>query len=136
MTFTLTVTYARFCTFLVLGVLSSFGSLGSAQGTETYRIVHAYPHDQQAFTQGLVYVDGHLYESTGRNGHSSLREEDLETGRILQLHDVPDKYFGEGLTDWKNTLIQLTWQSHVALVYDGSTFHLLRTFCIRGRVGV
>ena len=95
---------------------------------DTYRVVHAYPHDQQAFTQGLVYIDGRLYESTGKEGRSSLREEDLESGRILRMSLVPDKYFAEGLTDWKNTLVQLTWQSHVALVYDRTTFHLLRTF--------
>jgi glutamine cyclotransferase len=95
---------------------------------DTYRVVHAYPHDQQAFTQGLVYIDGHLYESTGKEGRSSLREEDLETGRILRMSLVSDKYFAEGLTDWKSTLVQLTWQSHVALVYDRATFHLLRTF--------
>jgi glutaminyl-peptide cyclotransferase len=96
--------------------------------TDTYRVVHAYPHDQQAFTQGLIYLDGHLYESTGIEGKSSLREEDLETGRILQFQDVPSKYFAEGLTDWGNTLIQLTWQSHAALVYDRTTFHFLRSF--------
>ncbi len=94
---------------------------------DTYRIVHAYPHDQQAFTQGLIYIDGHLYESTGIEGKSSLREEDLETGRILQFHEVPDKYFAEGLTDWGNTLIQLTWQTHVAFVYDRTTFRFLRS---------
>ncbi len=99
-----------------------------AHAADTYRIVHAYPHDQQAFTQGLIYLDGHLYESTGIKGHSSLREEDLETGRILQLHDVPSQYFAEGLTQWGSTLIQLTWQEHTALVYDRATFHLLRTF--------
>ena len=103
-----------------------------AHAADTYRIVHTYPHDQQAFTQGLIYLDGHLYESTGKEGRSSLREEDLETGRILQFHQVPDQYFAEGLTDWKNTLVQLTWQSHVALVYDRSTFHLLRTFPFTG----
>jgi glutamine cyclotransferase len=107
-------------------------SLLSAHASDTYRVVHAYPHDQQAFTQGLIYIDGHLYESTGKEGRSSLREEDLETGRILQFHEVPDQYFAEGLTDWKNTLVQLTWQSHVALVYDRSNFHLLRTFSYTG----
>ncbi|WP_348264929.1 glutaminyl-peptide cyclotransferase [Telmatobacter sp. DSM 110680] len=100
----------------------------SAQTSQTYRIVRTYPHDQQAFTQGLIYVDGHLYESTGKEGHSSLREEDLETGRILRMQLVSDKYFAEGLTEWKNTLVQLTWQSHVALVYDRATFRVLRTF--------
>jgi glutaminyl-peptide cyclotransferase len=93
-----------------------------------YRVIHAYPHDQHAFTQGLVYLDGHLYESTGIRGQSTLREEDLETGRILRMQLVSDKYFAEGLTEWKNTLIQLTWQSHIALVYDRATFRLLRTF--------
>src|ERR1700739_2235309 len=98
------------------------------KSADTYRIVHTYPHDQQAFTQGIIYVDGHLYESTGIKGRSSLREEDLETGRILQFHEVPDQYFAEGLTNGKHTLIQLTWQSHVALVYDRANFKLLRTF--------
>jgi glutamine cyclotransferase len=95
---------------------------------DTYRVVHAYPHDQQAFTQGLIFIDGHLYESTGIEGKSSLREEDLESGRILQFHDVPSRYFAEGLTDWDSTLIQLTWQSHLALVYDRATFRFLRSF--------
>lgn len=99
-----------------------------AQAAESYRVVHAYPHDEHAFTQGLVYVDGHLYESTGIRGQSSLREEDLGTGRILRMQLVPDKYFAEGLTDWKNTLVQLTWQSHIGFVYDRATFKLLRTF--------
>ncbi len=104
-----------------------------AQAADTYRIVHAYPHDQQAFTQGFVYLGGHPYESTGIKGRSSLREEDLETGRILQFHEVSNQYFAEGLTDWKNSLIQLTWQSHIAFVYDRATFHLLRTFSYAGK---
>jgi glutaminyl-peptide cyclotransferase len=103
-----------------------------AHAADTYHVVHAYPHDQHAFTQGLVYVNGHLYESTGIEGQSSLREEDLETGRILRMQIVPDKYFAEGLTEWKSTLIQLTWQSHIAFVYDRDTFHLVRTFSYTG----
>jgi glutamine cyclotransferase len=103
-----------------------------AFGADTYRVVHAYPHDQHAFTQGLVYVDGHLYESTGIQGQSTIREEDLETGRILRMQLVSDQYFAEGLTEWGNTLIQLTWQSHLALVYDRATFRLLRTFHYNG----
>ena len=94
---------------------------------DSYRIVHAYPHDRQAYTQGLLYLDGHLYESTGLNGQSSLRMEELETGRILRFHNVPSQYFAEGLAAWGDTLIQLTWQNHLALVYDRSNFHLLRT---------
>jgi glutamine cyclotransferase len=116
---------ARRFTFIAAVVLCTAYKTFAADG---YRIVHTYPHDQQAFTQGLIFIDGHLYESTGIEGKSSLREEDLETGRILQFHDVPSKYFAEGLTDWGSTLIQLTWQSHVALVYDRETFHFQRSF--------
>jgi glutaminyl-peptide cyclotransferase len=114
---------------ILFAIMSLFGHAG---GIERYRIVHAYPHDQRAFTQGLVYLDGHLYESTGIQGQSTLREEDLDTGRILRMQIVSDKYFAEGLTDWKNTLVQLTWQSHIALVYDRATFRLLRTFHYQG----
>ncbi len=99
-----------------------------ATPVETYRIVHAYPQDASAFTQGLVYVDGMLYEGTGLPGRSSIRMVDLKTGRVLQKHDLPAQYFGEGLTDWGSNLIELTWKSHVGFVYDRFSFRLLRTF--------
>jgi len=99
---------------------------------DSYRIKHTYPHDPHAFTQGLVFVDGRLYESTGINGQSSLRMVDLDTGRVLQEQPVESKYFGEGLTTWGGTLVQLTWESHVALVYDRFSFRLLRTFSYPG----
>jgi glutamine cyclotransferase len=99
---------------------------GSAQ-VDTYKIVHTYPHDPQAYTQGLLFLDGHLYESTGLNGRSSPRMVDLPTGRVLQSVPVPGQYFAEGLASWGSTLIQLTWQSHVAFVYDRFSFRLLRT---------
>lgn len=95
---------------------------------ESYRIVHVYPHDATAFTQGLVFVNGMLYESTGLQGQSSLRMVDLASGRVLQKHDLAAKYFGEGLTDWRSQLIQLTWQSHLGFVYDTFSFRTLRTF--------
>jgi glutamine cyclotransferase len=98
-----------------------------AQQTDTYQVIHTYPHDAKAFTQGLVYVDGHLYESTGIKGQSSLRMEDLETGKIENFLEVPDKYFAEGLTNWGSTLIQLTWQDHVVLVYDRATLRFLHS---------
>jgi glutamine cyclotransferase len=113
---------------LLRTLLFCVAPIALAQPPDSYKVIHTYPHDAQAFTQGLIYLDGHLYESTGLNGHSSLRMEDPETGRILQFQDVPDKYFAEGLTDWGSTLIQLTWKTHVALVYDRFSFHLLRTF--------
>ncbi len=109
------------------GLLPAFLAAGSALGVDGYRVIHAYPHDPQAFTQGIIYLDGHLYESTGLYGQSSLREEDLETGRVVREVNVPAQYFGEGLTNWGNTLIQLTWKAHVAFVYDRATFQLIKT---------
>ena len=100
--------------------------------TDGYQIVHTYPHDSKAFTQGLIYVDGHLYESTGLKGRSSLRMVDLTTGQVLQKHDLPSEYFGEGLTDWGSTLIQLTWTAHKGFVYDRFSFSQLRTFDYQG----
>jgi glutaminyl-peptide cyclotransferase len=100
---------------------------GKAQTADGYRVVNAYPHDPQAFTQGLVFVDGHLYESTGLNGRSSLRMVNLTTGQVQQRVDLAQQYFGEGLAPWGSTLIQLTWQNHVAFVYDRFSFRRLRT---------
>jgi glutamine cyclotransferase len=98
-----------------------------SHAADTYRVIHTFPHDPQAYTQGLLYQDGHLYESTGLNGRSSLRMVDLETGRVLQSAPVPEKYFAEGLASWGSTLVQLTWQSQIAFVYDRFSFRLLRT---------
>ncbi len=99
-----------------------------ARADDGYRVVHAYPHDSRAFTQGLICLDGHLYESTGIKGQSSLRMEVLETGKIEQYAPLPAQYFGEGLTNWGSTLIQLTWQSGIAFVYDRFSFRVVRTF--------
>ncbi len=118
------------CSVLAAAVLMATPPL--APGTYSYQVVHTYAHDPKAFTQGLIYVDGHLYESTGLNGQSSLRMVDLATGQVLQKHDVPSEYFGEGLTDWGSTLIQLTWISHKAFVYDRFSFSLLKTFSYEG----
>ncbi|HEV2398602.1 MAG TPA: glutaminyl-peptide cyclotransferase, partial [Candidatus Sulfotelmatobacter sp.] len=99
----------------ILGAIVAAAMIGGP--LYTFRIVHTYPHDPKSFTQGLIFVDGHLYESTGLNGRSSLRMVDLTTGRVLQKYDLPQDYFGEGLTDWGSTLIQLTWKAHTAFVY-------------------
>jgi glutaminyl-peptide cyclotransferase len=103
-----------------------------AAHSDGYQIIHTYPHDPKAFTQGLIYVDGHLYESTGLNDRSSLRMVDLNSGDVLQKRDLPGEYFGEGLTDWGSTLIQLTWTSHKAFVYDRFSFSPQRTFTYDG----
>jgi glutamine cyclotransferase len=93
-----------------------------------YKIIHTYPHDRNAFTQGLIYDGGVLYEGTGLYGQSSLRKVELETGKVLQEYDLPPQYFGEGVTVWRNKLIQLTWQSHLGFVYEKETFRQLREF--------
>jgi glutamine cyclotransferase len=111
-------------------VLAAAASLAFA--ADGYRVVHTYPHDPQAYTQGLLYEGGELYESTGLNGRSSLRMVDLETGRVLQRAEVPQQYFAEGLASWGSTLIQLTWQSHIAFVYDLFSFRILHTFNYKG----
>ena len=97
-----------------------------------YEVVNAYPHDPDAFTQGLVFRDGFLYESTGLNGRSSLRKVRLETGEVVQRRDVDRRYFAEGLTDWGSRLIQLTWETNVGFVYDLRTFEPVRTFAYAG----
>ena len=94
----------------------------------TYRVVNTFPHDRNAFTQGLVYESGVLYESTGLYGRSSLRRVELETGKILQIRELPTQYFGEGITIYGDRLIQLTWQSNVGFVYHKDSFDILREF--------
>jgi glutamine cyclotransferase len=93
-----------------------------------YEVVNAYPHDPSAFTQGLIYRDGYLFESTGLYGGSSLRKVRLKTGEVVQRKTLSSDYFGEGLTDWKDHLVQLTWKSNIGFVYDALTFELKKTF--------
>jgi glutaminyl-peptide cyclotransferase len=94
--------------------------------------VHSYPHDREAFTQGLQFVDGILYEGTGLNGRSSIRKTKFETGEVLQTRSVPKEYFGEGITVWNRELFQLTYQSGVAFVYDAQSFAPKRSFRYAG----
>lgn len=94
----------------------------------TYEVVHTYPHDRTAFTEGLFYLDGFLYESTGIEGASSVRKVRLETGEVVQRHDLPSAYFGEGIIHWKDRLIQLTYKTEVGFVYNLSTFETERRF--------
>jgi glutamine cyclotransferase len=118
--------------FLCTLAVSITAQLPASHHADGYQVIHVYPHDSHAFTQGLIYLDGHLYESTGLHGRSSLRMVDLSTGKVLQKYDLPTEYFGEGLTDWGSTLIQLTWQTHTGFVYDRFSFSLLRTFHYEG----
>jgi glutamine cyclotransferase len=94
----------------------------------TYKVVKTYPHDPSAFTQGLIYLDGFLYEGTGMPGKSNLRKVNLETGKVLQEKRIEEPYFGEGVTNWGSQLIQLTWQHGVGFVWDRATFQLKKQF--------
>src|SRR5688572_23731748 len=97
-----------------------------------YEVVNVYPHDREAFTQGLLFRDGVLYESTGQHGRSSLRKVQLETGKVLQQINVEARYFAEGLTDWGSRLVQLTYQTNIGFVYDLASFKRLQTFSYTG----
>ncbi|MGH8508702.1 MAG: glutaminyl-peptide cyclotransferase [Gammaproteobacteria bacterium] len=101
--------------------------------THGYEVVRVYPHDRNAFTQGLTYVDGYLYESTGLNGHSMLRKVEIETGRVLQQTALSREYFGEGLTSWGPHLVQLTWTSNQGFLYDRMNFQVKQTFNYSGK---
>lgn len=98
----------------------------------TYEVVNTYPHDPGAFTQGLVFLDGCLWESTGLNGQSSLRKVDLKTGAVLKRVEVPAQYFAEGLAVLGGKLFQLTWQNQKGFVYDLATFQLEQEFTYDG----
>jgi glutamine cyclotransferase len=100
----------------------------AATPVQTYRIKNVYPHDSSAFTQGLVYADGILYESTGLRGRSSLRKVALETGSILSQTSLLPEYFGEGLAVLGDRIYQLTWTTGVGFVYDKKTLSLLQEF--------
>ena len=93
----------------------------------SYNVVNTYPHDRDAFTQGLVFEDGVLYEGTGLGRHSSLRRVDLETGEVQQIYELP-RFFGEGIAVYGDNIIQLTYEAHVGFVYDRDSFELLEEF--------
>jgi glutamine cyclotransferase len=93
-----------------------------------YQVLHVYPHDREAFTQGLIYRDGTLFESTGLNGRSSLRRVRLETGEVIQRYALEPRHFAEGLTDWGDRLVQLTLDSGVGFTYDLANFAAEDTF--------
>jgi len=88
----------------------------------SYEVVHTYPHDRLAFTQGLFYLNGFLYEGTGLEEQSSIRKVKLETGEVVQKRDVPGEYFGEGIVNWKDRLLEITWTTHVGFIYDLLSF--------------
>ena len=105
---------------------------GAKLPIDNFTVVRSYPHDPSAFTQGLEYVDGVLYEGTGLNGRSSIRRVNLETGNVLKQHTIDPQHFGEGITVFGSDLYELTWQSGLAFVYDRTTLTPKKTFKYTG----
>jgi glutamine cyclotransferase len=96
------------------------------------KVVRTFPHDPQAYTQGLAFHEGCLYEGTGKYGESTLREVDLESGRVLRSHALDARLFGEGITPWKDRILQLTWKNETGIVYDQANFRELSRFAYDG----
>ena len=120
---------------LLIGAVIWFQVMSTRNGTapsHSYTATRTYPHDADAYTQGLIFYEGALFEGTGNYGQSALRRVELETGKVLQEHKLDRRYFGEGITIWKDQILQLTWRNRLGLVYDLHTFELKKTFSYRG----
>ncbi|MCW3990092.1 MAG: glutaminyl-peptide cyclotransferase [Candidatus Bathyarchaeota archaeon] len=122
--------------FLLLGVVaisiaySLLRQLPDPDPGNPYTVINTFPHDPEAFTQGLVFHDGRLYEGTGLRGQSSVRIVELETGEITKIRRLPPEYHGEGITIHGDRTIQVTWQSRVGFVYDMDSLEVLDNFSI------
>ncbi|MBV8897538.1 MAG: glutaminyl-peptide cyclotransferase [Acidobacteriaceae bacterium] len=123
---------AILCTLLLFAGFDAAPEHSAKPKLYGYRVVHVYPHDPAAFTQGLEFRGGFLYEGTGLQGQSTLRREKLETGETLEKVQLPSQFFGEGITVIDEHILELTWQAHIGFVYDQSTFHQVRTFGYTG----
>ena len=119
---------------LSLFFLQAINAVLAADEVPVYKIevVNTWPHDAAAFTQGLTWYQGNLYEGTGRNGQSSLRMVDLETGELLKRQNLAQRFFGEGIAIIDERVYQLTWQSHMGFVYDLDSFEQQKTFFLAG----
>lgn len=113
---------------------ASFSQADKPSGVPVYgyKVVRVFPHDPNAYTQGLVYYKGFLYEGTGMNGTSSLRKVKLETGEVLQKVDLPEQYFGEGITIFKKKILQLTWKAEKGFIYNLDDLNSLGEFSYPG----
>lgn len=115
-----------------MGTIGFLQAGPTAVPTYGYRVVRSFPHDRAAFTQGLIFRNGFFYEGTGLIGRSGLRKVNVETGEVLQSKSLSTQYFGEGITDWKGSLLEITWQSEIGFVYDMATFEQTKTFSYTG----
>jgi glutamine cyclotransferase len=115
-----------------IGFLPAQRRGGGGVPTYGYQVVRSYPHDRGAFTQGLIVRNGVFYEGTGQVGQSTLRKVKIETGEVLQVKHVDAPYFGEGITEFKGSIFELTWRHGIGFVYDLNTFAQVRTFDYSG----
>jgi glutamine cyclotransferase len=120
------------CVALLAAAPSAQRRITPAAPVSRYQVVHVYPHDPQAFTQGLVYADGALYEGTGLYGKSTIRKVKLENGAVLQIQKIDPQYFGEGITVWRDKILELTWRSGVGFIYDRKSFDRTGVFTYTG----
>ncbi|WP_020654372.1 glutaminyl-peptide cyclotransferase [Massilia niastensis] len=120
----------QFTTFALACALA--GAAQAAIPVYGFVVKNTYPHDPQAFTQGLFFRDGFLYESTGLNGRSSIRKVELKTGKVVQKKDLPSDVFGEGAAAVGNQIVGLTWTSQVGYVFDMKSFNLKQRFQYEG----
>jgi len=97
-----------------------------------YKVIARYPHSTDSYTEGFFYRDGHFYEGTGLKGRSEILVTDPSTGKVIQRHEIPQQYFGEGIIDFGPNLIEWTWQSHIGFVFDRATFRVLAEFHYEG----
>ena len=111
---------------------STASTLGREPSLSSYRVAATYPHDPRAFTQGLFFLDGYLFESTGQIGESTIRKVNIEDGRVLQSTPIPPNMFGEGSTNWGNQIISITWQDGIGFRWDRNTFRQLGTWRYQG----
>lgn len=117
---------------LVLAAAITTGAFAATAPVGGYTVVKAYPHDTHAFTEGLFYRDGFIFESTGLKGRSFIRKWNLETGVSEQERIVDSRYFGEGIVDWKDRLYELTWTDETGIIYDINSFERIGEFSYPG----
>lgn len=116
---------------VLFALLTAAPVLAQAAPVQGYRVVHAYPHDRGAFTQGLLWRDGVLYESTGRTP-STIRKVRLEDGQVLERREIADVFFGEGMVDWGDRLYSLTWRNGLGFIWSIDGFRPLGGFTYAG----
>jgi glutamine cyclotransferase len=126
------VTPFKILVTLVVGLAALSTPARASTPVYGYSVAHTYPHDPAAFTEGLFYLNGVLYESTGLEGKSDIRKVQLATGKVLQRRPLDGKYFGEGIIAWKGRLAELTWQSQIGFTYDLATFKPRSSFHYMG----